>query len=424
MEGKHSVLRQQTNTALFVDFDNMFINLKSQHDYHKAELEFATKPHQWLSWLENSMENSFLPDIQRRILIRRCYLNPQVFGEFRLFFIRAAFEVVDCPPLTRQGKTSSDIHMVMDILDTLNQYTYFNEFIILSADTDFTPVLLRLRKYGRYSVVVSTGNVSPAYRSACDTLVSPDTFIQGSLGFDLETTTDLSPVARSIGEFVKKSETPVSLSAVAAYLNKSGFNKDRNWFGKGSFKNLLMELMALSVTDFQLSSDAAYLVSSDQSVYSGTHLKESKQKASIVYGNKKDIDKLQEKIFEYPEIADKVCELTDIPYLTSTHFCTILRGLEREINGNGYQISRTSKAVRDICTESGVPIGRNQINYILHAISHTGYRFGRNEEKADVLGQALVESTLEVCRLAQFVPNETEISQIKDWILGHLNQVD
>ena len=59
-------------------------------------------------------------EARRRILIRRCYLNPQSFSNFRPYFIRSAFEVVDCPPLTARGKTSTDIHLVMDVLDTLN----------------------------------------------------------------------------------------------------------------------------------------------------------------------------------------------------------------------------------------------------------------------------------------------------------------
>jgi uncharacterized LabA/DUF88 family protein len=53
--------------------------------------------------------------------------------------------VVDCPPLTQRGKTSADVYMVMDVLDALEHKTEFDEFIILSSDADFTPVLLRLR---------------------------------------------------------------------------------------------------------------------------------------------------------------------------------------------------------------------------------------------------------------------------------------
>jgi uncharacterized LabA/DUF88 family protein len=52
--------------------------------------------------------------------------------------------VIDCPPLTSQNKNGADIRMVMDILDALNHQTRFNEFILLSSDADFTPLLTRL----------------------------------------------------------------------------------------------------------------------------------------------------------------------------------------------------------------------------------------------------------------------------------------
>ena len=78
----------------------------------------------------------------RSILIRRCYPNPDAgFRRFRSFFTSAAFSVIDCPSLTRTGKNSADIYMVMDILDTLSHKTYFDEFIIFSGDSDFMPVL-------------------------------------------------------------------------------------------------------------------------------------------------------------------------------------------------------------------------------------------------------------------------------------------
>lgn len=137
--------------ALFVDFDNIFISLEQQSK-HIAN-QFAANPDRWLDWLEHSMQK----EARRRILIRRCYLNPQSFSNFRPYFIRSAFEVVDCPPLTARGKTSTDIHLVMDVLDTLNHPTHYQEFIILSGDSDFTPVLLRLRMHNRRTSVLSGG---------------------------------------------------------------------------------------------------------------------------------------------------------------------------------------------------------------------------------------------------------------------------
>src|SRR6185436_94359 len=80
------------------------------------------------------------------------------------------------------GKTSADIQMVMDILDALGHATRFDEFIILSGDADFTPVLLRLSKHDRQSAVLAVGPASAAYKAACDLLIDQDTFLEEAIG--------------------------------------------------------------------------------------------------------------------------------------------------------------------------------------------------------------------------------------------------
>ncbi|HEV3076304.1 MAG TPA: NYN domain-containing protein, partial [Thermoanaerobaculia bacterium] len=165
-------------SALFVDFDNIYLGL--QNEDPRAAEQFATHPGRWLRWLQQE-----LPDDSRtgrKILSRRCYLNPSQFARFRPYFIRSAFEVVDCPPLTRGGKTSADIQMVMDIMDALGHVTRFEEFIILSGDADFTPVLLRLSRHDRRSVVLAAGPASAAYKAACDLLIDQDTFLEEAIG--------------------------------------------------------------------------------------------------------------------------------------------------------------------------------------------------------------------------------------------------
>jgi hypothetical protein len=72
--------------------------------------------------------------------------------------------------------------MVMDILDTLGHDTCFDEFIILSGDADFTPVLLRLSKHDRRSAVLAIGPASVAYKAACDLLIDQDTFLEEAIG--------------------------------------------------------------------------------------------------------------------------------------------------------------------------------------------------------------------------------------------------
>jgi uncharacterized LabA/DUF88 family protein len=187
-------------SALFVDFDNIYIGL-SKSDPLAAE-RFASDPARWLAWLERGLpfptESKAGLTRQRSILVRRCYPNPDAgFRRFRSFFTSAAFSVIDCPSLTRTGKNSSDIYMVMDILDILNHKTYFDEFIIFSGDSDFMPVLLRLRAHDRRTTTLAIDFMPPAFKAACDMVISEEQFIEEALGVTQETSNGSGIPARA-----------------------------------------------------------------------------------------------------------------------------------------------------------------------------------------------------------------------------------
>ena len=171
---------EEIYSALYVDFDNIYTRLAEQD----AELgrAFGAMPHRWVKWLEiHALRILYGEGVRRRILKRMCYMNPQCYQEFRPFFIRAAFQVVDCPPLTQQGKTSADIHLVMDCMDDLSHSTRFEEFLILSGDADFTPMLIRLQEHARRTLVLSVGHAAPAYTAAASWRIREDWFIQQAL---------------------------------------------------------------------------------------------------------------------------------------------------------------------------------------------------------------------------------------------------
>jgi len=156
--------------ALFVDFDNVYIGLQ-RLDPRAAEA-FASAPAHWLTALEagNDADGEF----SRRFLIRACYLNPSVFSQFRPNFTRAGFSVVDCPSLTQQGKSSADINLVLDAVDALSADTRYDEFVILSADADFTPLALRCRAADRRVTIITAGPAASAYRAVADTVITAD----------------------------------------------------------------------------------------------------------------------------------------------------------------------------------------------------------------------------------------------------------
>jgi hypothetical protein len=174
---------EQKKIALFVDFDNIYLGLRETS--REAAEAFAMRPGIWLRWIEQGMQLDPRADRtgprENRVLIRRCYLNPDTFGKYRGYFTHSGFTVVDCPTLTSRGKNSSDIVMVMDILDALRHETHFDRFVIMSADADFTPVLQRLRAHDRRTAVLVSGQAAPAYRAACDRLITEDQFIDLAL---------------------------------------------------------------------------------------------------------------------------------------------------------------------------------------------------------------------------------------------------
>ena len=237
-------------SALFVDFDNIYLGLQRE-DPNAAE-QFATNPSHWLQWLQEKLPPAGADEDsrqRRKILSRRCYLNPSQFGRFRPYFTRSAFEVVDCPPLTSGGKTSADIQMVMDILDALGHATRFEEFIILSGDADFTPVLLRLSKHDRRSSVLAVGPASVAYKAACDLLIDQDTFLEDAIGVtstqstrstDSPATTAMQELLRRIADKVYERASSigelVATDLPAIFREFPEFTASTNWLGFNSLR--------------------------------------------------------------------------------------------------------------------------------------------------------------------------------------------
>jgi hypothetical protein len=242
-------------TALFVDFDNIYLGLQRE-DPPAAEL-FATDPTRWLTWLQDNLPHQDGDGRKRKILFRRCYLNPSQFGRFRPYFTRSAIEVVDCPPLTSGGKTSADIHMVMDILDTLGHVTPFDEFILLSGDADFTPVLLRLSKHDRRSAILAIGPASVAYKAACDLLIDQDTFLEEAIGATPSQSprtaagpahSGMSDLLRNIADKVyERASTSGELVATELppiFREFTEFTSSTNWLGFNSLRNMTMAVVA------------------------------------------------------------------------------------------------------------------------------------------------------------------------------------
>lgn len=439
-------------TALFVDFDNLFISLE-QLDSSIAE-QFASRPDKWMSWLEEHLPFDPLSARKgaiRRLLVRKCYLNPQAFANYRPYFIRNAFEVVDCPPLTSRGKTSTDIHMVMDIMDTLASYPNLDEYVVLSGDADFTPVLLRLRKNDKRTVVFPVGYVSPAYKAACDYLISQDDFIRSALGMDYseeeaeeragggdraERAQPASEelLARMAAALRERASVPGGIEAhmlPAVYKEFPEFRSGMHWLGFYSLRRLTEalvkrdpDLMILELDPWRVVSRSVEMpaVSAEASVPAAAGEQPAAaepitQPISLTEAALRE----QEFARKYPALAPlarKVHQLTDTPYLLPEQYALIFEEIARDVNEAGFQLTRTSKTVRDRCVEKGAPIARAHVNFVLVGLQYSGYHFEQGAESAERIAAAFARNVLTLCHTAQLVLEPQQEQMILDWVSG------
>jgi NYN domain len=437
-------VRSYVRTALFVDFDNVYSNLKALDP--AAGEAFAAEPERWLRWMQDDM-GQVVQDVAegagREILVRACYLNPVMYGRFRPFFMRAAFRVIDCPPLTTRGKNSADIYMVLDILDALEHPTNFDEFILLSADADFTPVMLRLRAHDRRTVLLATGPSATALRSACDMVLPLEVFLDEALDINLERGGEAQPAASlshihavrkpsaaaasgSLGErvpaaggedverlqeqmrqelinVVAAAQAPVPMAAAAQRIRDrlGDVVLQSNWGGYGTFRTLVQ-----TVTNESLQ-------------ISGPH-----PPGYLVDPQRHEPLEPVEPPVPLPEdIADlvhRVARIVGVPQLTSGSY----RVLFEEVSGQPAKgtvnepLNAIEPRIRSACFARGVRVPRSAIHFVLQGLQLAGVDWRRPGQESIMLAEAFADNVIRLSLNARMELTDDETRRLRSWITG------
>ena len=437
-------------SALFVDFDNVFIGLRDASP--RAAEVFSRTPEVWLEWLagvgsaeggyggegggEASGEGSGVggaarggpPRPRRNLLTRNCYLNPvNDFKGYRAFFTRAGFRVVDCPSLTQQGKSSADIHMVMDVLDILAHPVRYDEVIVMSADADFTGVMLRLRSHDRRTISVSSSPVAHAYRAACDLVIGDEEFTTqllrlqrptaaaGTAAPTVESQQDcdlLGGMAEIVVDCVRNSLGAVSHAAIAQkFIKQYGREAtvERQWFGYGSFGDVLRAL--------DLRFDGRPLtVDFDTPGYVFDLARHARPEPPA--------DTLAEVDAELAAFITNVNSTTNYPRLAPAAYQVLFQQIVAEIRdieqtGRDFVLARAATAIAQRCAEAGVSVTTRQAGFILHGYELSGlWRNGPHAESAGVLAQATFESSRDRCIQMGIPGTDENEALLRRWLLA------
>ena len=219
----------ETRVAVFIDFENI---KRAVDDYFVNERVDIKR---------------ILSEIARvteaRITVKRAYADWGVFKDYRSDLLDNATEPVQAFALTYKGKNGADIRIAIDVMDVVLRQTDVTHVALVSGDSDFTPLVMKLREFGKTVTGVGVrSNTSNYLAKACDTFCYYDD-LRGEQGETLPERSVPSepgdPVALLASALAALGNRPVPGSALKTQMRKMDAMFDETRWGHNSFLEFL-----------------------------------------------------------------------------------------------------------------------------------------------------------------------------------------
>ena len=118
--------------------------------------------------------------LKGNIVVKKAYCNWERYKDFKGEMHEAAFELIEIPHLRMSGKNSADIRMVVDALDLCYTKSHVDTFVVISGDSDFSPLVSKLRENNKTVIGVGVKNsTSDLLISGCDEFIYYDDLVRG-----------------------------------------------------------------------------------------------------------------------------------------------------------------------------------------------------------------------------------------------------
>ena len=151
-----------TNMALFCDFENVALGVR---DAKYAQFD-----------IKKVLERLLL---KGSIVVKKAYCDWDRYKEFKTTMHEAAFELIEIPHVRQSGKNSADIRMVVDALDLCYTKAHVDTFVIISGDSDFSPLVSKLRENNKYVIGIGVKDSTSDLLSAnCDEFIFYDDLVR------------------------------------------------------------------------------------------------------------------------------------------------------------------------------------------------------------------------------------------------------
>ena len=159
-----AALPETVSMAMFCDFENVALGVRDAN-YEK----FDIKP-----VLERLL-------LKGSIVLKKAYCDWERYKGFKATMHEANFELIEIPHVRQSGKNSADIRMVVDALDLCYTKSHVNTFVIVSGDSDFSPLVSKLRENAKYVIGVGVKqSTSDLLIANCDEFIFYDDLVRES----------------------------------------------------------------------------------------------------------------------------------------------------------------------------------------------------------------------------------------------------
>src|SRR5690349_8757124 len=148
--------------ALFCDFENVALGVRDAK-YDKFDIGKV---------LERLL-------VKGSIVVKKAYCDWERYKAFKSVMHEAAFELIEIPHVRQSGKNSADIRMVVDALDLCYTKSHVDAFVIISGDSDFSPLVSKLRENNKYVIGIGVrSSTSDLLAANCDEFIFYDDLVQ------------------------------------------------------------------------------------------------------------------------------------------------------------------------------------------------------------------------------------------------------
>ena len=217
--------------ALFFDFENIALGIKDS-DIPKLDVDLI---------LERLLEKG-------RIIVKKAYADWERYSEFKKPMHSAAIELIEIPQKYYSGKNSADIKMVVDAMELSASNAHIDTFVIISGDSDFSPLVSKLREHNKNVIGVGVKNSSSKLLiDNCDEFVFYEDIWRDNQqapkleGLDEKKSEVFTLMTESIQALIRENKDVLWGSMIKQTMQRKHPAFNEGYYGYRSFSELLEE---------------------------------------------------------------------------------------------------------------------------------------------------------------------------------------